>query len=248
MPGRAGCVGGRAIEAALRRVITAGDLSVGTLAEVCRCCVEGLAVTAVSVSLRTAANPEGGSVASGPLAELMTELQLVLGQGPAVEAYGRGRPVLVADLDEAVSRWPEFTSTALEAGVRAVFAFPLQVGVVLLGVLCLFRDQAGALGDPGFADAMVAGDLVTELVLAMQAQAPPGPLAGALDALFEPRVVVHQATGRISAQLKVGVDEALVRLRAFAFALDQPLEDLARQVVDGTVRFDGQDEPRSTEV
>jgi hypothetical protein len=39
-------------------------------------------------------------------------------------------------------------------------------------------------------------------------------------------------------QLGVKVDEALIRLRAHAFANDRPLAELAGDVVDRRVRFD----------
>jgi AmiR/NasT family two-component response regulator len=49
---------------------------------------------------------------------------------------------------------------------------------------------------------------------------------------------VHQATGMIAAQLNVGVAEALVRLRANAFATDRPIDQVATEVVTGRRRFE----------
>ena len=55
-----------------------------------------------------------------------------------------GSPVLQADLARtAATLWPAFSSRALEAGIAAVFAFPLQIGAVRMGVLDLYRDDAG---------------------------------------------------------------------------------------------------------
>ena len=42
----------------------------------------------------------------------------------------------------------------------------------------------------------------------------------------------------IMAQLNCTIDEAMIRLRAYAFAHDRPLQDVARQVVDRELRFD----------
>ena len=50
--------------------------------------------------------------------------------------------------------------------------------------------------------------------------------------------VVHQATGMVKAQLNVGIAEALVRLRAYAYAAERPIEDVARDVVGRRLRFD----------
>jgi hypothetical protein len=50
--------------------------------------------------------------------------------------------------------------------------------------------------------------------------------------------VVHQATGMVKVQLNVGIAEALVRLRAYAYAEERPIEDVARDVVGRRLRFD----------
>src|SRR5207302_40767 len=61
--------------------------------------------------------------------------------------------------------------------------------------------------------------------------------------LYSPQV--HQATGMISAQLDVGVDEAFTLLRARAFADRKPLAELAADVVARRLRFDLTDEEPS---
>jgi AmiR/NasT family two-component response regulator len=52
------------------------------------------------------------------------------------------------------------------------------------------------------------------------------------------RAVVHQATGMISVQAGVSVDDAVAMLRAYAFAHDLAIGDLAEAVIDRTLRFD----------
>jgi hypothetical protein len=42
----------------------------------------------------------------------------------------------------------------------------------------------------------------------------------------------------VAAQLDVSVGEALIRLRAYAFANDRPLTDVAEAVVSRELRFD----------
>jgi hypothetical protein len=49
---------------------------------------------------------------------------------------------------------------------------------------------------------------------------------------------MHEASVTVSAQLGVAVDHAMVRLRAFALAGDRPLVEVARRVVNRTLRFD----------
>ena len=49
--------------------------------------------------------------------------------------------------------------------------------------------------------------------------------------------VVHQAAGIVMVQLDSSIEEALVRLRASAYAEGRPLADLATDVVRGTLTF-----------
>jgi ANTAR domain len=59
---------------------------------------------------------------------------------------------------------------------------------------------------------------------------------------------LDQATGMVSAQLGVAIGEAFVRLRAYAYAQDQRLSDVARDIVARRLRLapDG-DRPRDGE-
>jgi hypothetical protein len=43
--------------------------------------------------------------------------------------------VLVPDLAATTSRWPAFTSVAVGLGVGAMFAFPLRIEAISVGVL-----------------------------------------------------------------------------------------------------------------
>jgi hypothetical protein len=104
--------------------------------------------------------------------------------------------------------------------------------------LNLYRDHPGPLSDDQHADALVMAGVAARAVLAIQAQAPAGALAAELEAGSGFHYVVHQASGMVAAQLEVSVGDALIRLRAYAFANDRPLTDAAQQVVSRRLRFD----------
>ena len=192
-----------------------------------------------------AGDVQRGSVcSSNHVSAVIEELQYTLGEGPCVDAYRQDRPVLEPDLAEpAVTRWLAFAPAAVTAGARAVFGFPLQVGAIRLGALNLYRDEAGALSDDQHADALVMAGVAARAVLAIQADAPPGVLAAELEQGSDFRFVVHQASGMVAAQLEISVTEALVRLRAYAFANDRLLTEVAREVVARRLRFDGRVPP-----
>jgi AmiR/NasT family two-component response regulator len=51
------------------------------------------------------------------------------------------------------------------------------------------------------------------------------------------RAEIHQATGMVLAQLGVSAQDALARMRAYAFAEQRLLSDVARDVVSRRLRF-----------
>jgi hypothetical protein len=111
------------------------------------------------------------------------------------------------------------------------------VGAGGIGTLDLCRDRPGMLSEEHLADALVAADIARDAVLYQQ-YAPGGrDLAELLETGGADRIVIHQATGMIAAQLDDTVSNALARLRAAAVASGRPVYDIARDVVERRVRF-----------
>ena len=218
---------------------TDGDVTAVRLCEVCKG-VTGM--SGAGIMLMSGDLPLGSVGTTGKVSALIEDLQYTFGEGPCVDAYKLDRPVLEPDLaDPAVLRWVAFTGPAVEAGVRAIFGFPLAVGAVRLGALNLYADRPGRLSDDQHADALVAADLAAEAVLGMQARGSSGVVAAELEHGANFQYVVHQAAGMVSAQLEVSVGQALVRLRAHAFGHQRLLADVATDVVARRVRFAEQD-------
>jgi hypothetical protein len=215
----------------------AADHERPSLATLCRGCVTLLPVSGAAISLMVPAQSQSVASAFDGRARALQDLEFTLGEGPALDAYADGRPVLVDDVGALGVRWPRFSAAVAAMGVQAVFALPLQAVVARLGVLVLYRDTAGPLGEGELADALEVADLVTQLVLVMQSEVAAESVAWALD-VGDHHAVVHQATGMIAVQIDADVDEALVRLRARAFSADRPIQDVAEEVVTGQLRFD----------
>jgi GAF domain-containing protein len=207
----------------------------------CEVCADVTGMTGAGIMLMSGDVPRGSVCTSDDVSELIEQLQDALGEGPCVDAYREDRPVLEPDLKHPrLRQWPAFTGPVLEAGVRAVFGFPLRVGGVQLGALNLYCEQTGPLTDEQHADALVMADVAAHAVILLQANAPPGQLAAALEESADFQYVVHQAAGMVAVQLGIGVGQALVRLRAHAFGHDRRLTEVAEAVVARTLRFDAQ--------
>ena len=174
--------------------------------------------------------------AADPASERMEELQFVLGEGPCVDAAISRRPVLVSDLvREGPLRWPAYASAMGEAGVSAVFAFPLQIGAVQLGVLDFFRAQPGDLSGPELARAFALADAALAILLDKDDPAADGPDP---DGMPVGPSELFQAQGMVMVQIGGSLTEAMSRIRAYAYAENRRLIDVARDVVSRRLRFD----------
>jgi hypothetical protein len=169
----------------------------------------------------------------------LEELQFTLGQGPCVDAFRTGRPVLAPDLSRTAPRlWPAFADEAERAGLRAAFAFPLRMGGIRLGVLDLYRDTPGLLLPKELTDALAFADAATALLLRLQSGNAGAELPLDLAHAVDDRAEVHQATGVVSVHAGVSLAAALVMLRARAYAEQRPIRELALDVLHGLVRLD----------
>lgn len=174
------------------------------------------------------------SASSGEVGGLMEDLQYTLSEGPSLDADRLGRPVLEPDLTGPVApRWLAFAGSALNADVKAVFAFPLRRTSTSLGALGLYASRPGPLRNERLANALVAVTAGAVMRMPWQFTDHEGMAGGGWD--FRP--VVQQATGMVAAQLGIAFDEASVRLRAHAMSIDRPIIDVARDVVARRLRL-----------
>jgi ANTAR domain-containing protein/GAF domain-containing protein len=174
--------------------------------------------------------------ATDAVSATLEQLQFTLGEGPSVEAFNTGTPVLAGDLTAVVhrARWPAFVPEAVRAGARAVFAYPLRVGAARIGVMEAYRVDPGHLSDEEVTEA----ELVCHAAMVVLLDGQFDSVLPAGTGIVPYRAEVHQATGMIVAQLGVSAEEAFVRLRARAYAEGRTVEDVARDIVSRRVRFD----------
>lgn len=218
--------------------LSAGDNILSSV-RLCTVCPQIIGMNGAGVMLMSGDIPRGSLCVSDEVSQRIEELQFTLGEGPCVDAYQQDKVVAEPDLaDPVTTRWPAFSPPALQAGVRAVFGFPLRVGTVRLGALDLYRDRPGSMTADQHADALVVASVAARWVLESQAGASAGAVAGELEAGADFHFAVHNAAGIVSVQLGISVTEALIRLRAFAFGSDRLLDDVARDVIDRKLRLE----------
>ncbi|MET9454892.1 GAF and ANTAR domain-containing protein [Streptomyces canus] len=225
-----------------------------SVVDVCAAAVAALPVGGAGVSAMSRTAASHPLCSTDTISEQLEELQLTLGEGPCVDAFTHGSAVLTPDLLTVgmQDRWPVFADAALEAGARAVFALPLQIGAISPGVLDLYADVPTVLDAEELADAQAFADLATLLLLDARIDetgaqtGAPSPDHGFED-LGGYRAEIDQATGILTVQLEVGIDEAFVRLRAYAYTQGRRLADVAADVVAHRLRFSPDTEPKRTD-
>jgi hypothetical protein len=171
-------------------------------------------------------------------AEMLANLQDVLGEGPCRDAFDSGRPYEIS-LRRAGSRWPQFIPAAerIIGADGVVWSIPMRSDADVIGAISLYRLRPGRLTLP-IGGAGVLADAVAALLLhdplAFAMFTGPGEEGG-----WSSRSLVQQATGMLMGQLGISVDDALAILRSYAFATDTQLADVARDVVGRELDLSG---------
>jgi hypothetical protein len=210
----------------------------------CEACVMLFDVDAAAISLVFDGANSGTLGSSGEPARMYDELQFLLGEGPCLDSVSRRAPVLVVDLADADDvRWPMYGPAMLDLQVRGVFAMPVVVAGEYVGALDLFRVQPGRLVDDELTGAIAAAELagipLLDLLDADMQAAVGDPDSNAWVELHVlSRAEVSQATGMLVAQLEVEPAEALVRLRAHAYATGRSATEVARDILDRKIRLE----------
>lgn len=189
---------------------------------------------------------------SDAVLEHFCDLQQSLAQGPGVDVLQSGVPVVVDDLRTAVTPWPLLLgATAQDVPLRSLAVVPLRVpwpdaetrqhpdddddgrppspprGVV--GALAVGRDEPLPFTPAQLEDLTALAALVTAVVLQR----------AATRELFTEDAAPDEdlpiVVGMLRARLGAGAEEALARLRAYAFCADTTIHRVAHDVLTGHV-------------
>jgi hypothetical protein len=232
----------------MRRVlgdaVADGDPATSMADRLCLACVQLLEVDGAAISVMLDGTSQGTVGSSGELSRQLDELQFTFGEGPCTDAVHGGIPVFAENLaGPSEQRWPAYAPTVVELGVRAVYALPIILANSVVGALDLYRHQPGPLqGDP-WLGSLMAAELAVVPVLTLLSDGADVLTMADSDAAWDQRtslarVEVYQATGMVMAQLGVGPTEALVRLRAYAFANGLTASDVAWSIVERQISLE----------
>jgi GAF domain-containing protein len=175
--------------------------------------------------------------ASSEQARLLELFQLQNQEGPCLDCYTSGAPVVNEDLT-TTKRWPRFASEARDAGFRSVQALPLRLREHTIGALNVFLDDRFEVSDGDLTIAQALADAATIAILHDQAAREAQLVTGQLQAALNSRIVIEQAKGVLAERARIDMDEAFSRLRRFARDHNRPLSAVATDLVQGQLSDD----------
>ena len=236
MPDRTGVL------VALARAIAArSDVSPLPL-RLCHACVDSLGAQGGAITIAYTRPERVTLCATDEVAAWLEDIQDVLGQGPGRDAFLHSEAVR-ATLDDGEGRWPELAAARHSVGDVNVLALPMRPDGMVLGVLTVHGplDPAERIaeGEAQFLADALGGALLSDPVSG------PGSTADSLRGPWAGRAVVHQATGMVVAQLKINPEDALVLLRAHAYAHGMTLDSVAVQITEFRLDFTMTDDAAS---
>lgn len=206
-------------------------------------CVDVLDVDAAGLML---AAPDGDlrSMASSSEAMHVLELfELQSHEGPCLDCYRTGQPVVNQDLASVNGRWPRFAAEALAAGFHSVHALPMRLRGTVIGALNLFHIHAGEMGQPDVEVAQAFADVATIAILQHRASLESQLVNEQLNLALNSRVVIEQAKGMIAERLDLTMEQAFTTLRGHARNHNLRLVDVAHAVIGGNLAAAALDHP-----
>ena len=184
--------------------------------------------------------------ASTEQVRLLELFQLQNHEGPCLEAFQTGQPIVNMDLKTAMDRWPRFAAAARDVGYASVQALPMRLREQTIGALNLFHNQPQESLPEDLAIAQALADVATIGVLQARTVRRETRLAEQLQVALNSRVIIEQAKGVVAERRRVEPSEAFTLLRDHARRHGLPLSDYARAVVDGHVEAPGREQQWSS--
>ena len=179
-------------------------------------CVDVLDVGAAGLML---VGPDGDLRVMASSSEAMRVLELFelqTREGPCLDCFRTGLPVMHQDLLAADGRWPQFAAHAIDAGFRSVQAIPMRLRGTTIGALNLFQVEAGEMVEADLVAAQAFADIATIAILQHRAGIEAQLVNEQLQNALNSRVIIEQAKGMVAQRRDLSMEEAFAVLRDHA--------------------------------
>jgi GAF domain-containing protein len=166
--------------------------------------------------------------------------QVQVYEGPCLEAFQSGRPVVNVNLAEASERWPRFAPRATADGYRSTHAFPLRLRQEVIGAIGVFDTDVRQWTLSEIHIVQALAHVATIGLLQERAIRRGEILAEQLQSALNSRIVIEQAKGAIAQFRDVSVDDAFLLLRDHARRTNSRLGEVAYAALADPASLTGQ--------
>jgi hypothetical protein len=165
--------------------------------------------------------------ASDPWTAKAARLDQTILDAPGHDAVALRAPIDVSDVSDECERWPGYAAAAAEIGLTSVSAYPLVLDGLSLGVFTVYRRRAHMPSASETVDTAILADLAVSAVLADHSRVERELISDG--GLGKHDVAV--AAGMLCVERDLSFDEAILRLRGYAYAVGRGVRDVASDVV-----------------
>ncbi|KUL69596.1 MULTISPECIES: GAF and ANTAR domain-containing protein [unclassified Streptomyces] len=202
-------------------------------------CVGMLDVSAAGVLLADRDGKLRVMAASDEQVRLLELFQLQNDEGPCLECFRTGAPVIVSDLGTVTARWPRFAVAAQRSGFGAVQTLPMRLRDEVVGALNLFRTTPGPFDPAAAPVAQALADVATISLLQQRTAQRSTVLNEQLQTALNSRVLIEQAKGKLAERQGIDMEQAFTALRGYARSHNRRLADVSRALIDGSEPLTG---------
>lgn len=161
----------------------------------------------------------------------LEDLQIELDEGPCLRAFRTGHRVIAEDLRNDTT-YPKFGPRAVEAGMIAVFSYPLHYEQRAFGALNLYRSEPGALDKSQEEIGAAFADIATLYLMHGSDDEQRERISRQLQGALDSRVLIEQAKGFVAASCDISPAEAFELVRSYARGNGRKLREVAAEIVD----------------
>jgi GAF domain-containing protein len=168
-------------------------------------------------------------------AHLLDLFELQNQEGPCLDCYRTGEPVVNHLLAPSDDRWPNFAAEARRLGFTAVHALPMRLRGEVIGAVNIFASNAAALTPSEVEVGQALADVATVGLLQERSLREARLLNEQLQSALNSRIVIEQAKGMLAERRGIEMDAAFDTLRAYARNTNQKLSAVAQSLLAGTL-------------
>ena len=190
--------------------------------------------------------PDGDVRVMASSSEAMRVLELFELQnqeGPCLDCYRTGQPVVNQDLATVDGRWPKFAAEALAAGFHSVHALPMRLRGSVIGALNLFHLERGEMRQGDVEAAQAFADVATIAILQHRAALEAQVLTDQLNHALNSRILIEQAKGMVAERQGLDMEQAFNTLRNHARNHNIRLAEVAQNLIAGTLSVSALERP-----